>query len=52
MLNNFFEVELIKNVLVYDCPVFEGMSDFVRSVASASITAAELLLRNKVNEEY
>jgi len=34
---------------VYDCPVFEGMSDFVRSVASASITAAELLLRNKVD---
>ena len=25
------------------------MSDFVRSVASASITAAEILLRNKVN---
>ena len=37
------------NNLVYDCPVFDGMSDFVRSVASASITAAELLLRNKVN---
>ena len=35
--------------LVYDCPVFDGMEDFARTIVSASLTAATLLLENKVH---
>lgn len=34
---------------VYDCPVMDEMDDFVKTVASASITAANLLIRQKVD---
>jgi len=34
---------------VYDCPVFDGMEEFARTIVSASLTAARLLLEDRVH---
>ena len=36
-------------ISVYDCPVFDDMDDFAVTVASASITAADIILQHKGN---